>query len=39
MVQVQINITKEADKKVRTYMAENEISDKRVAINKILEDM
>jgi hypothetical protein len=39
MAQVQINITKKADRKVKIYMAENEISDKRVAINKIIEDM
>ena len=39
MVKVQIEITKEANRKVKIYMAENEISDKRIAINKILENM
>jgi len=39
MTKSQIELTEKANTKVRVYMAENNISDKRVAINKILEDM
>ena len=38
MAQVQFNITEKANKNVRVFMAENNISDKRDAINKILEE-
>lgn len=39
MVKTTVDLSERADKKTRLYMAENLISDKRVAINKILEDM
>lgn len=39
MTLVQLDISKEADRKVKQYMVDQDISDKRVAINKILEDM
>jgi hypothetical protein len=39
MAKVQIDLSEKADKNTRMYMAENNISDKRIAINKILEDM
>jgi len=39
MAKIQFDITEKANTKVRVFMAENNISDKRIAINKILEDM
>ena len=39
MAKTTIDLSENANKKVRFYMAENNISDKRVAINKILEEM
>ena len=38
MAKVQIDITEIANKKVRMFMAENNISDKREAINMMLEE-
>jgi len=39
MAKIQFDISEKANKKVRIYMAENNISDKRIAINIILENM
>ena len=37
MVLVTVNISEEANKHLRIYMANNNLLDKRIAINKILE--
>jgi len=39
MVKATTNLSEKADKNVKLYMVENNISDKRVAINKICEDL
>lgn len=38
MVKTTVDLTEKANTKLRVYMAENNITDKREAINKILED-
>jgi len=37
MVLVTVNITEENNKNLRIYMAENDLIDKRIAINEVLE--
>lgn len=39
MVKVQVDLTDKANKKVKMYMVENDITDKKAAINKILEGL
>lgn len=39
MVQIIVDIDEKTDKKVRMYMALHNISDKRIAASKLLEDI
>lgn len=39
MVKTIVNLSEKANKKVRLYMAQNNESDKRIAINDMIEDM
>ena len=37
MVLVTVDLSKESDRKIKIYMANNELLDKRIAINQVLE--
>ena len=39
MVLIQLDLDKQADKNLKVYMALNEVPDKRIAINEILNDL
>lgn len=39
MGQIQFDLSAKADKKVKQYMLDNDITDKGIAVNKILEGM
>jgi len=39
MVLVTVDLNKEANMNLKVYMAKNEILDKRIAINKVLEKL
>lgn len=39
MVLIQVDLTKKANKNLRVYMAENDLIDKRIAVNRILEQI
>lgn len=39
MVKIQFDLTRKADRKIRAYMAENDIPNKRDAINTLIEEM
>ncbi len=39
MVKIQFDLSKEANKRVKLYMIHNDITDKKAAINKILENL
>jgi len=38
MVLIQLNIEEKLDKKLKYYMLDNDLDDKRIAINKILKE-
>lgn len=39
MVKIQLDLSEEANKKIKIYMALNDIEDKRIAINNIIEEI